>query len=50
MTTEVLPWYRYFIPWLLIGLLSAAVVGSCVSAYLAVNTSDVVLAHDDQAG
>ncbi len=44
------PWYRQFWPWFVIGLLSSAVVGSLVSAYLAVHTTDVVLPHADSAG
>ncbi len=44
------PWYRHFWPWFIIALLSAAVAGSLVSAYLAVMTPDVVLEHSDQAG
>lgn len=50
MKADLLPWYRQFWPWFLIALLSSAVLGSCISAYLAVNTRDVVLEHDDQAG
>jgi uncharacterized protein len=50
MNTQTLPWYRNFWPWFLIALLSAAVGGSLVSAYLAINTTDVVLDHGDQAG
>jgi hypothetical protein len=42
-----LPWYRYFLPWLLIALVSSAVIGSFVSAYLAAHTQDVVLDHPD---
>lgn len=41
------PWYRYFWPWLVIGLVSSAVIGSLASAYLAVHTTDVVVEHDD---
>jgi len=51
-TTEGLllrPWYRYFWPWLVIGLLGSAVIGSLTSAYLAVHTTDVVLEHADQS-
>ena len=44
------PWYSKFCPWFIIALLSAAVAGSLVSAYLAVTTPDVVLEHSDQAG
>ena len=43
------PWYRYFFPWLVIALVSSAVIGSLVSAYLAVHTQDVVLEHADQS-
>jgi hypothetical protein len=50
MNESVLPWYRFFWPWFIITLLSAAVLGSVVSAYLAVTTPDVVLEHSDQAG
>jgi hypothetical protein len=50
MNETVMPWYRFFWPWFIIALLTAAVVGSFVSAYLAVNTDDVVLEHADQAG
>jgi hypothetical protein len=39
------PWYRYFWPWLVIALLSSAVIGSLISAYLAVHTQDRVLEH-----
>ncbi len=49
MNSAALPWYRNFWPWFIIGLLSAAVSGSLVSAYLALHTSDVVLEHSDQA-
>ena len=41
------PWYRHFWPWFLIAMLSSAVIGSFISLYLAVHTSDVVLAHGD---
>jgi uncharacterized protein len=50
MNAQISPWYRNFWPWFLIALLSAAVGGSLVSAYLAINTTDVVLDHADQAG
>ena len=43
------PWYRNFWPWFIIALLSSAVIGSLVSAYLAVHTQDVVLEHADQS-
>jgi len=49
MSTTSLPWYRYFWPWFVIALLASAVLGSFVSAYLAVHTSDVVLEHADAA-
>ncbi len=49
MNTESLPWYRYFMPWLLLTLLMAAVAGSLVSGYLAMHTNDVVLEHADQS-
>ena len=47
MNSTSLPWYRYFLPWMLIALVSSAVVGSLVSAYLAAHTQDVVLDHAD---
>ncbi|MBS0578225.1 MAG: FixH family protein [Proteobacteria bacterium] len=50
MSATAVPWYRFFWPWFIIALLSAAVAGSLVSAYLAVNTTDTVLEHSDQAG
>ncbi len=40
-------WYRHLWPWIVIGMLSSAVIGSLVSAYLAVHTNDVVLEHAD---
>jgi len=43
------PWYRHFWPWFLIAMLSSAVIGSFVSLYFAVHTSDVVLEHADSA-
>ena len=43
------PWYRQFWPWFVITLLSSAVIGSCISAYLAVHTNDVVLPHGDSS-
>ena len=43
------PWYRHFWPWFLIAMLSGAVIGSFVSLYFAVHTSDVVLEHADSA-
>jgi hypothetical protein len=43
------PWYRQFFPWLVITLLTSAVVGSCVSAWLAIHTSDRVIEHADAA-
>jgi hypothetical protein len=49
MTTHTLPWYRHVWPWFIIALLSSAVAGSLVSAYLAMHTSDVVLEHGDAA-
>lgn len=50
MNVRVMPWYRHFWPWFIIALLTAAVAGSLISAYLAVHTPDVVLEHSDQAG
>ena len=50
MNSDALPWYRHFWPWFIIALLGGAVIGSCVSAYLAVHTTDVVLDHGDMAG
>lgn len=47
MTPPAVVWYRNLWPWIIIGLLSSAVIGSCVSAYLAVHTRDVVLEHSD---
>lgn len=41
------PWYRHFWPWFMISLVGSAVIGSCVSAWLAVHTNDVVLPHAD---
>ncbi len=41
------PWYRHLWPWIVIGLVGSAVVGSLTSAYLAVHTDDVVLEHAD---
>jgi hypothetical protein len=43
------PWYRNVWPWIIIAMLGSAVTGSCISAYLAVHTNDVVLEHADQA-
>ena len=47
VTPTVAAWYRHIWPWIIIGLISSAVVGSCLSAYLAVHTNDVVLEHAD---
>ena len=41
------PWYRYFMPWLVIILVSSAVAASLASAYLAAHTADVVIEHHD---
>lgn len=46
-TTNTAPWYRHLWPWIIIGFLSSAVIGSSVSAYLAYHTDDVVLEHGD---
>lgn len=45
--TSTAAWYRHLWPWIVIGMLSSAVIGSLVSAYLAVHTNDVVLEHAD---
>jgi hypothetical protein len=37
------PWYRYFWPWFVIGLLASAVSGSLYSVYLAMSTAEPVL-------
>jgi uncharacterized protein len=42
-----LPWYRHFWPWFLIAMLGGAVTGSFISLYLALHTSDAVVAHAD---
>jgi hypothetical protein len=49
MTINAAAWYRQVWPWIIIGLLSSAVIGSCISAYLAVHTADVVLEHSDSS-
>jgi hypothetical protein len=49
MTSNTTAWYRQIWPWIIISLLSSAVIGSCVSAYLAVHTTDVVLEHGDSS-
>ena len=49
MKTTATVWYRHLWPWIIIGLISSAVVGSCVSAYLAMHTTDVVLEHADSS-
>ena len=49
MTSNTAAWYRQVWPWIIISLLSSAVIGSCVSAYLAVHTNDVVLEHSDSS-
>jgi hypothetical protein len=49
MNTSELAWYRHRWPWIIISLILSAVIGSCVSAYLAVHTRDVVLEHGDAA-
>ena len=47
--TNTAPWYRHFWPWFIIGMLSAAVIGSFVSLYFALHTTDVVLEHGDSS-
>ena len=48
MSTSIpLPWYRHFWPWFLIAMLSSAVMGSFVSLYFALRTTDVVVEHAD---
>ena len=44
------PWYRYFWPWFVIGLLASSVSASLYSVYLAVSTAEPVLTetHDRQ--
>lgn len=49
MTSNTAAWYRQVWPWIIISLLSSAVIGSFVSAYLAVHTTDVVLEHSDSS-
>jgi hypothetical protein len=49
MTTNTAAWYRQVWPWIIISLLSSAVIGSLVSAYFAVHTTDVVLEHSDSS-
>jgi len=49
MTSNSAAWYRHVWPWIIISLLSSAVIGSCVSAFLAVHTTDVVLEHSDSS-
>jgi hypothetical protein len=46
-SSSPLPWYRFFLPWLALLLVSSAVIASFVSAYYAVHTQDVVLEHAD---
>ncbi len=49
MTNDNPAWYRQAWPWIIISLLSSAIIGSFVSAYLAVHTTDVVLEHSDSS-
>jgi len=37
------PWYRYFWPWFVIGLLALSVSASLYSVYLAMSTAEPVL-------
>jgi hypothetical protein len=47
MNSRTAYWYRQLWPWIIIALLSSGVIGSCVSAYFAIHTRDVVLEHRD---
>ena len=49
MTSPSSAWYRHIWPWIIIGMSASAVIGSCVSDYLAVHTKDVVLEHGDSS-
>lgn len=35
-----LPWYRYFWTWFILGLLSAAIMASLLTLYIAINNPD----------
>jgi hypothetical protein len=45
---ETEPWYRHPWPWAIIVLLGSAVVGSFLSAYLAVSHPEVILDRSDE--
>ncbi len=42
-----LQWYRHFWPWFVLALLGGAVIGSFVSLYFALQTTDAVVEHAD---
>ena len=47
--STAVPWYRQFWPWFVIALLSSAVICSCLSAWLAVHSGEVILPHADSS-